>query len=1288
MSNQLANMDPFDIDPEMATIIHEMSDEELLDFIKVQQDHDEDGIELYIYVLLLNFTRTGSIEHLEAAILQAEGWIAETASDDPKKSHRSGIHNLLVANKIQADERNEDVTINDDWFESHGIGVVNNENLYYLINKTKAWLIIASSDHPQRLAAMEILSFCYKQLFQASGDLTHLSTSIGITEEMIAITFDDNVQQARHFAKLAELQQTRYMQTRDPEDLNNVVEAIDMAVSLTTYDDYDNRANRLDFLGASLGNRFSVAREKEDLDRGIEAVEKAVALRTSEGHDKTQQLFTLDNLMLKRWAFTKAREDLDHVLENRDMILAVETRIDDRVEWLYQFRDLAELKFDENGAIEDLDRAVGVANLAVKYTTVDDVPSQTLHQDKLARLLKTRFDATSTTEDLNQIIEIRETALITAPDHARRLHWLVELATLLDKRFKRFEDVPDLDRSITLARLAVTEVDHDDHKNYSGLLSNLATTLRVRFAQTGQREDLNRAVEVGERVLDALAPEHPERSSFLTNFAYILNVRYDQTGNQDDLKRIIETFEEVVTLLTPDSPIYASSLSSFATALSKRFEVTESMDDLARALKYGKMATAAILPHSPFRSLCFANLGKLLDLQFVRTQNPEDKDASIEATETALATAADNDSGRIITMSNLASALVGRLFKETGKAYHLNQTVEIIKTAVEVLPPSNADRARIFYKAGFHHLYRNSELGDDQDLEEACVLFKAGLGCENSIPTHRILCADSAARVRADQQNWEDSTFFYEAGLNLLPVVSPRSLKHSDKQYTLGHFAGLAARGAGAALNAKKQASDALTLLELGRGVISGLILEMRTDITELRENHPKLAEQFTSLRDELDAPNEGPISLADIDNLPLAKLEAKRSQETDQKFKEVLAKIRQLPNFEGFLLPPTVDQIKAAASKGPIAVINVSRYRCDAFLITSSEIKVLELPNLHEREVNEHAMVLNAVGVTSSLLEWLWDVVARPVLEALGFKQTPSDDDWPHLWWIPTGALTQLPIHASGYHFRGSTETVIDRVISSYSSSVKALIYGRRNDVRQQPVTDVPDDRKKSPDISLLVGMSKTPGLHVNSDLPYAAEEVEMLDDLCASMGLETVQPARSRKEVLRYMSTCCIFHFAGHGQTDPSDPSRSCLLLDDWKTNPLTVGDLRDSNMANNPPFLGYLSACSTGANKAKGLLDEGIHLISAFQLAGFRHVIGTLWEVSDRHCVDVARVLYETIQDEGMTDKAVHRGLHRAVRALRDGYVEERRAMGAASQSPCNENLSQENPQYWAPYVHFGV
>lgn len=314
--------------------------------------------------------------------------------------------------------------------------------------------------------------------------------------------------------------------------------------------------------------------------------------------------------------------------------------------------------------------------------------------------------------------------------------------------------------------------------------------------------------------------------------------------------------------------------------------------------------------------------------------------------------------------------------------------------------------------------------------------------------------------------------------------------------------------------------------------------------------------------------------------------------------------------------------------------------------------------------------------------MEWLWDAVCRPSLDALGFKAPISDIiNWPRVWWISAGLLSQLPLHAAGHHSLGSTETVLDRVMSSYASSVKSLIYGRRYPVREPT--------GPTSDLALLVAMHQTPGLSTNGSLPFVNDEVKVLNDLCPSLQLQLITPTLRKNDVLQHLQACKIFHFAGHGQSDQEEPSQSYLLLEDWKTNPLTVGDLRDHRFQDNPPFLGYLSACSTGANEVDNLADEGIHLVSAFQLAGFRHVVGTLWEVSDKHCVDVARVLYETMRDEGMTDVAVCRGLHRATRALRDGQIEGgpegRNATLLGFGTQTRKSLTNH---YWVPYVHFGV
>ncbi|KMU89188.1 hypothetical protein CIHG_07122 [Coccidioides immitis H538.4] len=428
------------------------------------------------------------------------------------------------------------------------------------------------------------------------------------------------------------------------------------------------------------------------------------------------------------------------------------------------------------------------------------------------------------------------------------------------------------------------------------------------------------------------------------------------------------------------------------------------------------------------------------------------------------------------------------------------------------------------------------------DLNRALSYFKKSWACCSSAPSIRISSAQFAAIILTTQLNWEDSSVLLQGAVELLPFVSVRSLEHTDKQHMLAQFTGLASAAAAAALKAGKSASQALRLLELGRDIIAGLLMEMRGDITDLKEQYPHLADEFIHLREELDSPVDEMISSALTNGRASIDSRVKRRYEADQRFEELIKEIRTQPKFSE-----------------PLHI--------------------------------------------SKLLEWLWNVVSRPSLEALGFANAPKDD-FPRVWWIPTGPLSHLPLHAAGRHMDGSSETVLDRTMSSYASSIKALIYGHRRHRSTQSQSDH----------AVLVAMQETPGLAASQTLPYAAVEVENLKKFCPELGLKPISPSLCKADVLDCLRQCQIFHFAGHGLSHPTEPSRSCLLLEDWESKPLRVGDLRDLNLQKNPPFLAYLSPCSTGANEVYTLVDEGIHLVSAFQPAGFRHVVGTLWEVSD--------------------------------------------------------------------------
>ena len=170
----------------------------------------------------------------------------------------------------------------------------------------------------------------------------------------------------------------------------------------------------------------------------------------------------------------------------------------------------------------------------------------------------------------------------------------------------------------------------------------------------------------------------------------------------------------------------------------------------------------------------------------------------------------------------------------------------------------------------------------------------------------------------------------------------------------------------------------------------------------------------------------------------------------------------------------------------------------------------------------------------------------------------------------------------------------MIDRVISSYTPTVRALSHARR---ASSPGSGDLAGAERTLGHGLAVAMPHTPG---QRDLPGVHDEVADLEH-CLPGQLNVLEgPQATRDKVLQALPAARWAHFACHAYSDPEDPSASQLLLAD---QPLTVADI--ANLRLDGARLAYLSACSTGRPGFR-LSDEAIHLASAFQLAGYRQVV----------------------------------------------------------------------------------
>ncbi|UZP36676.1 hypothetical protein NXS19_004492 [Fusarium pseudograminearum] len=294
---------------------------------------------------------------------------------------------------------------------------------------------------------------------------------------------------------------------------------------------------------------------------------------------------------------------------------------------------------------------------------------------------------------------------------------------------------------------------------------------------------------------------------------------------------------------------------------------------------------------------------------------------------------------------------------------------------------------------------------NDEDLGKASECFLEALQNENAPTITRVRAGSALLQCCPDKQK------AYQAAqviMGLLPQLITRSHETSDKQHTAGSRAGMTCSAAAAALQADSPLFEALQVLELGRGVLAKYSEEMLFDPVKLGLLSPEQAKAYSQLRDELQVSNTFSQELSLQGHI--SQMNKRHSAATE--LEELIVEIRKLPGFEDLWTAPTEAEIFEAAKCGSVVVINISDGRCDAIIITKDQMRSLALCNITN---DLHQFARKGDFGRSRILEWMWDNITKPILDALGYSQPPDESAWPHVWWIPTDLLTLFPYTLQG---------------------------------------------------------------------------------------------------------------------------------------------------------------------------------------------------------------------------------------------------------------------------------
>ncbi|MFE7043126.1 CHAT domain-containing protein [Streptomyces atratus] len=860
----------------------------------------------------------------------------------------------------------------------------------------------------------------------------------------------------------------------------------------------------------------------------------------------------------------------------------------------------------------DLDRAVETAQRGVQLSDPDG-PNTTGLVSCLMVLgyaLALRAETSGSRDDTDDAVEALTKALdFISADSPQRGHAHVGLGNALRVRAAMFGDVGDLDAAIAAYREAgAAEADHFTQ-------NGLATALLDRFQYRGGHADLDEGIALS-RAAARVAPEH-ERHTALHLTGVFLRRRFVHVGNPRDLDEAIEAGAEAVRAVPIRHRLRPAYLSSLA-------------------LTYG---------------ICFRERG----------QHRADSDVTldpllqaIELLAEALDATPPGHRSRPGLLANLADALADR-FEATSRWADHQAALTCVTEALKECPAERAERAQLLCLRA-RLLISGAEArpgpATAADRASAVETLREAAEVATAPPRLRLMVLRELARQASDPA---DALAAYDQAVTCVPLIAWHGLDRRDRERHLTHIGALTQEAAAAALDAGYP-ERAVELLEHGRAVLWGQALDTDPDLDAVRRAAPELAERLDQVRARLLALDADPASPGTA-SVGRTDLRMSLAREWDALCEHVR---RHVPGCADFLHPPGFAHLRTAATNGTVVLINIAERRSDALALTPDRLQVISLPRLNPQTVQQHVTdymntlesfkytdLLGAIGLKSDahgqldwlnlrmsdVLDWLWDAVAEPVLDALGHVGEPTDSAWPRVWWCPTGPLAFLPFHAAG-RYRPTPrpgECVLDRVVSSNTPTLRALIQtrGRLSAAPERPRM-------------LVVAMPETPG---RPSLPDAEEDIESVTNLFPDRTTVVAGPEATRGAVCRALRDHSWAHFSCHGHMEPYVPSRSGLQLHDGT---LTVTDL--ARLRLDHAEVAFLSSCTTTLS-GYDLPDEAIHVSAALQFAGYRHVVSTMWTSLGRYASFIADHLYDSLAANGELDpEECALALHHAVRALR--------------------------------------
>lgn len=724
---------------------------------------------------------------------------------------------------------------------------------------------VAEGTGDRRVLAMDHLNGALSDRYNLFGDVNDLNAAIENFETSLLLMRADHEGRAGVQYDLADHFFKRYTKLHVRSDLDEAIRYTELTLEQPRRDNITDPESVVDTLVMYLQHRYDKFKDQEDLFQSVKLACQALNM-APEGHPKRRArsfrlssqwlkvairsrndillqygidcailalecpgddpnhekiVFLMSSLWMTRYNSLEQVPDLQVAIKCAEALAQGEGTALQRSSKLRYLASLLRIRFARLADPGDAEAAVKHSDIAIQIvqTALLDVSRNTPERIPLLTCLGDLFFARSQVlgaplSDIHQAIQYRKKSLAESVERQEPLMEIqLDLSSCLYDRFRRLGHLDDLEKAIQHAEeaLATPPVDSDERQHCATALHLLSISLLERYTRLGALSDPQAAVRHAEASLAKTEAYSTARGIRLQNLSVLMTFRYHKLRVKDDLSAIIKCTEEALAETSVHSFNYRRILRVLAFNLRYRYDAHGDVDDINAAVTHARRAlTFCPVGDMDYRPLA-CDLGNIL-----RTRYPA-----------------------------------------SGNLSDLDEAIELGQEAIRGLPTDHFDRYNMFSLAGDAYLERYNATRSDED-------HTLSLSHSLEAPLNRVLRAREIVAKFQSMQTWVESSTVLESALLLIPKISLPFLGREDLQHLLSKLNGLPSDAAAYALQAGKEASHALQLLELGRGVIASFGMDARSELTELEGTHSELFHSFTALRAVINRGHEESLNMVD----------------------------------------------------------------------------------------------------------------------------------------------------------------------------------------------------------------------------------------------------------------------------------------------------------------------------------------------------------------------------------------------------------------------------------------